>query len=191
MAVIDKRETSDGTVTFRVRVRLKGYPVQTASFDGITDAKKWATQTEAAIREGRHFKTVESKKHTVADLIDRYIKHVLPTKGSQAENQRAQLLWWRGQIGGYALSLVTPALIAEQRDVLASGSTKQSATRSPSTVNRYLAALSHAFTLAVKEWGWMDENPLRKVSKPSEAAGRTRYLDNKERARLFDSCRQS
>jgi len=191
MATIERRVTNDGTITFRAKVRLKGYPAQSASFDRITDAKRWATQTEADIRASRHFKTVQAKKHTASELIDRYIKYELPKKGSQAANQKAQLLWWRNAIGPFSLAAITPALLAEQRDILANGSTQQSRVRSPSTVNRYLAALSHAFTLAINEWGWMDENPLRKVSKPSEAPGRTRYLDDDERHRLFEACRQS
>jgi hypothetical protein len=44
-------------------------------------------------RRPRYFKTVEAKKHTLADLIDRYIKSVIPSKGSQDSNQQAQLLW--------------------------------------------------------------------------------------------------
>ena len=46
------------------KVRLKGYPQQIETFDRLTDARKWATQAEAAIRERRHFKTVEAQKHT-------------------------------------------------------------------------------------------------------------------------------
>ena len=110
MSTIERRVTEDGTITFRAKVRLKGHPAQSASFNRITDAKKWAAQTEVAIREGRYFKTVEAKKHTLSDLIDRYIRSVIPTKGSQASNQQAQLMWWQDQIGEYALPLVTPAL---------------------------------------------------------------------------------
>jgi integrase len=191
LAYIEKRETKDGTISYRVQVRMKGYPTQTATFNRITDAKKWAAQTEVAIREGRHFKTVEAKKHTVADLIDRYIKYVIPTKGSQASNQKAQLLWWRDRLGEYSLSLITPALIAEMRDELLLESTHQSARRSPSTVNRYLAAISHAFTVAMNEWGWVDENPLRKVTKPSEAEARVRFLSEDEQDRLLAACKKS
>ena len=42
LAYIEKRETKDGTISFRVQVRMKGYPTQTATFNRITDAKKWA-----------------------------------------------------------------------------------------------------------------------------------------------------
>lgn len=67
MAAIQERKTQDGKAMYRVLVRLKGYPPQSATFDRKTDAKKWAQQTEAAIREGRHFKTREAKKHTVGN----------------------------------------------------------------------------------------------------------------------------
>jgi integrase len=63
--------------------------------------------------------------------------------------------------------------------------------RSPPTVNRYLAALSHACGVAVKEWGWLEENPLRKVSKLKESRGRTRFLLDDERAQLLKACQQS
>lgn len=62
-------------------------------------------------------------------------------------------------IGNHVLANVTLALIAEYRDKLSRGITSRNKLRSPATVNRYLAALSHLFTVAVKEWGWPDQNP--------------------------------
>ena len=53
------------------------------------------------------------------------------------------------------------------------------------TVRRYLAVLSHAFTIAVEEWQWVEENPVRKASKPKEPRGRVRYLSNQERHQLL------
>ena len=64
-------------------------------------------------------------------------------------------------------------------------------TRRPATVVRYMAALSHAFTIAVKEWEWLDDSPLRKVSKPQEPRGRVRFLSDEEREILLASCKQS
>ncbi len=191
MASINKHTTDNGKTTYRVRIRLKGYPVQTATFERLTDAKKWAQHTEAAIREGRHFKTAEAKKHTFAEMVDRYIKDVLPTKPKQADKQTQQLNWWKEQIGSYLLSDVTPALIVQYRDELASGKTYRGTKRSPATVVRYMAALSHAFTITVNEWQWLEDSPMRKVKKPKESRGRVRFMDDDERSRLLAACKES
>jgi hypothetical protein len=52
MASIRKRLTKDGKTYFTVQIRLKGHPPQTATFDRITDAKKWAASTESVVKEG-------------------------------------------------------------------------------------------------------------------------------------------
>lgn len=191
MASIEKRTTDDGETSYRVKVRIKGFPVQTATFERVTDAKKWAQSTESAIRENRHFKTSEAKRHTLAELLDRYARDVLPTKPKTAPFQARQLNWWKAEIGSYALADVTPALIVQYRDKLAAGITVRGKPRNPATVNRYLAVLSHAFTVAVKEWQWLDDTPMRKVTKGREARGRVRFLSDDERPRLLKACKES
>jgi integrase len=191
MATITERTAKDGTKRYRVEVRLKGYPAQTATFKRLTDAKKWISNTESAIREGRHFKTTEAKKHTLGDLIDRYIKDVLPTKPRQAPAQRPQLERWKDELGSYLLSDITSALIVEVRDRLLTETTPRGNIRNPATVVRYMAALSHAFTIAVNEWQWLEDSPMRKVKKPKESKGRVRWLDDEERAKLLTACKES
>ena len=191
MASISKRLNNEGKPYYTVRIRLKGHPIQVATFDRITDAKKWAASTESAIREGRHFKTTEAKRHTLGDMVDRYIKDVLPTKPKEADRQQNQLEWWKDAIGAHALADITPALIVEGRDRLLTEMGQRGKVRSPATVVRYMAALSHAFTIAVNEWQWLEDSPMRKVKKPKEPRGRVRFLDDIERERLLTACRDS
>lgn len=191
MAYIQERKTQDGEISYRVQVRLKGFPIQTATFARKTDAKKWVQHTEAAIREGRHFKTSEAKRHTLGELIDRYIRDVLPTKLKSQKKQTQQLSWWKDKIGSYALADVTPALIAEYRDKLLQETTARDKLRSPATAVRYLAAISHAFTVAIKEWGWLESNPILKVTKPKESRGRVRFLSDDERGRLLKVAKEN
>src|SRR5215510_12290157 len=118
-------------------------------------------------------------------MIARYRSDILPRKRpSTVYNQVYHLRWWETQLGQYALSDITPALIVEYRDKLAR-------TRENSTVRRYLAVLSHAFTVAAQEWEWVNENPFHRVSKPKEPGGRVRFLSEEERERLLDSCQGS
>ncbi|MFK7794607.1 MAG: tyrosine-type recombinase/integrase [Gammaproteobacteria bacterium] len=190
MAHIEARTDKKGKTRYRVQIRLKGHPTQSATFERKTDAKKWAQDTESAIRDGRHFKTVESKRHTVGEMLDRYIKTVLPKKGKNQSNQKPQLEWWKEKIGGYLLADATPSLIAEHRDMLQEDKTHMGTKRSPSTANRYLAALSHCFTVAVNEWEWLDDSPMRKVRKCKEPRGRVRFLSDDERKRLLLACQE-
>lgn len=184
MATIQERVDSKGKAHYRVQVRLKGYPPDFATFDRKTDAKKWAAQTEAAIREGRHFRHSQARKHTLTETLERYIEDVLPRKPKSARTQEPQLLWWKDRIGHYVLADVTPALIVEHRDAFVRET-------SASNANRYMAALSHVFTVAMKEWGWIDDSPFRKISRLPEPRGRVRFLDEKERADLLEKCRES
>ncbi|HAT9729353.1 TPA: tyrosine-type recombinase/integrase [Legionella pneumophila subsp. pneumophila] len=191
MANIEQRISKEGKRTYRVKVRLKGFPTQQATFDRKTDARRWAEQTESAIREGRHFKTTEAKRRTLGELIERYIKEIIPLKPKNSKNTVLHLRWWQEELGVYSLAEISPALIAEKRDKLSSGITSRNKLRSPSTVVRYMAALSHAFTMAVKEWGWVDDSPMRRVTKPKEPRGRVRFLSDDERNRLLDECKKS
>jgi integrase len=190
MANIEKRISKDGKTSYRVKIRLKGSPSQSATFERLTDAKKWVQQTESAIREGRHFKTTEAKRHTLTELIDRYCQDVLPNKKS-AKDQKQQLGWWKAELGSYTLADITPSLLAEYRDKLGREITVRNKPRSPASVVRYMAALSHAFTVAVNEWGWLEDSPMRKVTKPREPRGRVRFLSDDERARLLNACKKS
>ena len=192
MASIQKRTNKDGSTSFRVEVRLKGYPAQRATFSRLTDAKDWARDTESDIKRGRHFKTAEAKRHTLADLIDRYTRDVLPTKKpTTARAQQFQFDWWRSELGHLALADVTPAVLAEARDKLLSTPSKRGDPLSPAYVVRHLSALSHAFTVAVQEWGWIEDNPVMKVKKPTEPRGRVRFLSDSEREALLAACKDS
>lgn len=191
MANIESRRAEDGSVAYRVKVRLKGQPAVSATFTRITDAKRWAQATEAAIREGRYFKTAEAKRHTLADLVDRYIREVLPHKPKNASNTELQLRWWKARLGHLSLADATPAAIAEARNSLLATRTRRNRLMSPSTVVRYMAALSHALNVGMRDWGWLEDSPMRRVSKPKESRGRERFLSDDERRRLLAACQTS
>jgi integrase len=197
MASIQKRINAAGGTSFHVRVRLRGHPTQTCTFARLTDAREWVQQTETAIRDGRYFKTAEAKKHTIAEMIDRYLKIIQQRKPQRATAVKPYLGWWHDQLGRYLLSDVTRAMIIEKRDVLTQGNvinkkskSARAKLRTPATANRYMVALSTAFTMAVNEWEWLQDHPMRGIAKLPESRGRVRFLDDDERGRLLEACRQ-
>lgn len=180
MATVTKLKTKAGQVRYKARVRITGYPVVNKTFPRKTDAHAWAAQVEKQIEDGTYFDHQERKRNTVSVLVDRYLDTVLPDKKpSTQRDQVRQLAWWKREIGDTTLDRLRPALIAEKRDKLAKD-------RSGSTVNRYLAALSHVCTVASSEWHLLEDNPVRKVRKRPEPRGRVRFLDDKERAALLE-----
>lgn len=153
MATIKKRTDKNGKIRYQAIIRLKGTPTQTATFSKITKAKEWIQQIESAIRECRHFKTSESKKHTLAEMIDRYIEQFNISK-----TKLQHLNWWKSKIGSLTLANIAPSHIAKCRDELLKEKTKREKLRSPSTVIRYLSSLSHVFTMGIKEYGWINDS---------------------------------
>jgi integrase len=51
--------------------------------------------------------------------------------------------------------------------------------------------LQHVFTIAVNELEWLSDNPVKKVKSPKLPRGRVRFLDEDERVRLLEACRES
>jgi integrase len=200
MPTIRERPAANGKNAFHVQVRMSGFPSRTASFTTRRAAERWGKVIEAEMIEGRHFRTAESRRRTVAQAIDRYLLEELPKKRA-GNMHRNNLPWWKKKIGHLKLADVTPAVLSEQRGKLgretyirAKPESKRSTvkdrephrfTRSSSTVNRYLAVLSHVFTVARKEWHWIAHNPFDGVAKLNEGPGRVRFLSPEERERLL------
>src|ERR1039457_610302 len=189
MATIEKRTTGDGKTSYRVKIRMKGEKPVSATFDKMTIAKTWISQTETEIKQGRYFQKSEGRKHTLGDLIDKY----LPTieKKKDYSNAKRHLEWWKERIGEKFIADITPALLSQIKDELANGMTPQGKKRSPATVNRYLISLSGVLSKAAGEQGYIETSPMTKVKKLDEQIGRIRFLSEQERDALLDACRNS
>lgn len=190
MATIMERKGKKGT-TYTAVIRMKGYDTVSETFDRKSDAKRWVEETQTAMRQGRHFKTAESKKRTVEDLIDKYTDDILPTRKRDKQTVEGQLLWWRSQMGKFILADVTPQLIGDYRDKLMKELNKNKKLRGNATIVRYLATLSVCFSYAVKDLGWLEDNPVLKVRKPSLPRGRVKNLTPEERHSLLAHCKLS
>lgn len=191
MAYIEKRPQKNGKFSYRARVRQAGAPDVSQSFATRSEAIKWSQRMEAEVRAGRYFGREEDREKTFAEFIDRYIEKELPKNPNGYKKQKMMLNWWKSQLGRYFLCHITPAMIAELRDKLLSEVTYRLKLRTPSTVNRYIAALSRALTIGVKEWQWLKENPVAKISRPKENRPRERYLEKEEIEKLLVACRKS
>ncbi len=141
MGSIRQRRNKDGSVSFHVQVRLAGHPTVTASFARKPAAVRWVQKTETEIREGRHFERNEARRHTLSELIEKYLNALSIKRPEAYSKQNLLLSWWKHELGGYSLAILTPALIADCRDRLLAeniGTDKRPRRRSPATANRPL-----------------------------------------------------
>jgi len=186
MGYIRQRNTQNGTTRFQAEIRLKGHKTLTATFDRKTDAKRWIQKVESEIRCGRHQLYSEGKRHTLKEAVERYFKeqHVSVVK-------RGHLLWWQKELGHLYLRDIRSPLIVEKKQKLLSEPIAKGIPRSKSTCNRYLATLSHLISLCQKQWEWITDHPVKRVSREKEPRERTRFLTPEERKRFLNACQES
>lgn len=194
MATIQERKKKNGKSTFTATIRVKGYAPLSTTFDRKSDARLWIQEHEPDMKKGKHIKDYEANKHTLDELIDRYIEIELPKRNkSDHKKYKMQLSWWKDKIGHCLLSNVTPALLSEYKELLCNEKSekpiKGNISRSGATANRYMAALSIVLSMGAKEWGWIDENPMLKVRKYKETVKQDRFLSPEEIEKLLHACK--
>src|SRR5437762_5690118 len=201
MATIEKRPSKDG-IRYRVKVRIKGGAKRHRTFKRLTDAKSWASAVETDLGRGTYVATTAERRKTLSELIEKFVDEQLPVRRGDADNRniKARLDWWKESGGYLTLERLTPAAIAGLRSKLLSRHARRPAGApadvpapliSPSTANRYLAALSAVCKWAWKELHWLPSNPVLAVTKGPEGTGIVRYLSDDERRALIQACKAS
>jgi len=186
MGFIRERPLKNRGTRYQAEIRLKGYPSVSATFDRRTDAKNWIQKTEADIRCGRHQLYSEGKRYTFKQAVERYFKEKPVSIVKQGH-----LLWWQRELGHFYIQDIRPALIAEKKQKLLLEPSAKGIIRGKSTCNRFLATLSHLMSICQKQWEWISENPVKKISREKEPRERTRFLNAEERHKLLEACKQS
>lgn len=169
MASIRKKGSGYEAAVARKGVR------KSAMFPTKIAAQMWAAEIEKKIIQGG-FSGGQYK--TVGDLLQRYVSSVTVNKrGLRTEGYRVSGLC-RNDIAKLQLGELSAFHLAEWRD-------KRLQDVSTASMLREWNILSHAFNIAVKEWGWMTENPLKKVTKPKAPQPRVRRFVDDEIGRLL------
>ncbi len=194
---IEKRVSPNGSISYRVKVRVKGYPPETATFKRKTDAEHWRNRTIADIRENKHFPAAKAKKHTVSELIDKYLEHLKVKNPHRYSDVKPLLNWWKEHLKGMVLANFDGETALDgQRALLTRKKQRQDVdgqyrTLSTATVNRYMVALHTAIQFGVKPLKWLSSNPIDEVDKLKELPGRDRSLTKEEMDKLLAACKAS
>ena len=179
-ATLEKR----GPNQWRVKIRRRGYPLETRTFETKATAERYVRRIEREMDEGVFVSHREAESTTLGELLERYLEEVTPKKkGADLEIYRIRALL-RHPLAARFLASIRVADIASYRDerlkVVASA-----------TVKRDLVILGHLFETARKDWGLPIENPVRMVRSPAHAKSRDRRFFAGEEKRLLTECRAS
>lgn len=181
MGTIRKR----GDYQFQAQVRRAGYPAQSKTFDTRKDAEKWVRAIEREMDTGSFIPRGEAERTTIAKLTERYLEErACNMKGKRQEEQRVNAI--SNKFGKYHLSAIAPAMIADWMKELGK-------TRSPQTVQHYVATLGRLYKAAAIDFGIPLPlgNPVVNVRMPSVRNERDRILDADEEKRLLESLDKS
>ncbi|MFA6488404.1 MAG: site-specific integrase [Sideroxydans sp.] len=156
-----------------MQIRKKGHSTVTKTFKIKSDAIKWASIIESEIERGVFIDRSEAEGTTIRQAFDRYLSEVSPLKKGFSREKTMITRWQAYKLADRSMATVKSAEIASWRDA-------RLTEVSPSSVNRELSLLSHLFTVAAKDWGMGNTNPVLLVRKPRPNKGRDRRLNQLE-----------
>jgi integrase len=97
-----------------------------------------------------------------------------------------RLKFWSEYLGDKRLSDINSDILLKARSYIEKnpidrkGWRKKTQKRGAATANRYMALLRHVFSVAERDWEWIDRNPVSRVRPLKEPHGRERFLTDDE-----------
>ncbi|AOL20336.1 MULTISPECIES: site-specific integrase [Xanthomonas] len=155
---------------WQARVRRRGYPEQTKTFNTKAEAEAWARKIESEIDRGVFVSRTEAEATSLEEVLDRYEREVVASKKGKVQEQSIIRLWKATTLAKRSMASIRSTDVVAQRDLWLQRC-------KPATVLRRLALLSHVFNIARREWGMESlSNPVELIRKPQPNNARTRRI---------------
>ncbi len=189
MAYIRKLTDKPRSLPWRAQVRRKGHKVLVKMFASKREAEHWATEQERTIRlRGLPPTFEELKKHTVSDIVRRYLKEITPTKGCRVSETTVLNKFLKRDICSKALAYISRQDAYEYVS-LRLKETWKGKPITPRTVRRELNTIQHIFEVAKERWGLINlVNPFRALPVKGSMHRRKRRLNDGELEKLERAC---
>ncbi len=180
MANFTQRENSK----WQAKIRRKGWPDQSKSFQTFEAAQQWARAVEREMDIGAFINRNDAERITFRDAAGRYVSDVLPkVRGATSDLSRINRLI--EAFGRYSLASISAAMLSSYRD-------ERLKVVAPQTVKHELSMLSRIFKACAMDWGIALPQgiPTALVRKPKIDAARDRSLEPGEWELLHSSLLQ-
>ena len=168
--------------TWWIRFTYKGRQIRKST---ETNEKKLAERIYhkvlGEVAEGKWFEKLPGEKKTFKEMMEKYLGEYASKKISE-KSFRGYAKKPISYLGDYLLSEVTPKTLNEYK------TRRRNDGIGPASLNRELATMKKAFNLAIKEWEWVKDNPVARISMEEENNKRDRWLTDEEEERLLRVC---
>jgi integrase len=135
-------------------------------------------KVKVQIVEGKYFDKPKEDAKTFAELMERYL--------TEHASRRAHYRRYVNMVENLKRFFGNPKLVhVTPKTIVAFKNKRYTDGVKPATINRELAVLKKAFNLACREWEWVRDNPVCRVSMEREQNTRDRWLTEAEEKRLL------
>jgi integrase len=180
---IYERISTDGRLTsYQVKIRRKGFPNQTGSFDDLEDAKRFVRQVQSDHDRGHKVDRLISHRTTVVAVIDGGIA-ALESGKRKIKGVQEELYRLNAFKRNYPVLMATPLSDATE-EMFEDWIEHRLETVKPNTVLRDFNILKPLFAKAVRTYD-LRRSPLEHVDPPREIDERPRRLLEEEEELLF------
>ena len=186
MATVTKR----GPYQWQAKVRVKGYPSQSKTFESKREADSWISIIESEMTRSVFVDRSKAERELLNDVIKKYIKEVAPDhKGGDAEILRLKRFQREeAKLCKRAMATLKIEDFEDYRDRRINEDK-----RAPGTVKRELGLLHSVIETSRRRLGLL-ENPITSVRRPRVNDNREIRFQDGEEARLMaelDKCRNN
>jgi integrase len=146
-------------------------------------AQRIFDKLKGEVAEGMWFETLSGEDYKFKDLMEKYMAEysVVNKAASSHKRDKSLVKQLRSVFGDRYLTDITPAMISDYK-------VKRSADGvSPRTISYELTTMSHAFNIAIREWGLASANPVKKVKKERVSNTIERWLTFEEGKKLLQA----
>jgi len=150
-----------------------------------TEDKKLAIRIfdklKGEIAEGKWFEKLPGEDYTFWDLMDKYLEEYSAVNKAKSSHLRDKGIakHLREYFGNIILNNITSRQISEYKVK------RRKDGVSPGTINYELTVMSHAFNITMREWGWVENNPVSQVKKENVNNTIERWLTLDEEKKLL------
>lgn len=146
-------------------------------------AEKYYYKILTEIEEGIWGERLPGEEKNLKEMVEKYLKeHSIINKTPKSFDRDKELAdHLISFFGDLKLTQIRPKNIYDYKIK------RREEGASARTINYELSLLSHAFTLAIKEWEWVKENPVKKVAKEKVNNMRERWLTYEEEEKLLNA----